>query len=96
MEFDQLEAFVIVGELMSISQAAKRLHIAQPAVSKKIQKLEENLEVLLFLRAHGRIYLTPAGAAFHHDATVILALVAEAKASLARYVARASAPSRVE
>jgi DNA-binding transcriptional LysR family regulator len=96
MELDQLEAFVIVGELLSISQAAKRLHIAQPAVSKKIQRLEQDLGVLLLKRAHGRIYLTPAGAAFHHDATVILALVAEAKAALARYVARASAPSRVE
>ncbi|WP_274427138.1 LysR family transcriptional regulator [Chelativorans sp. YIM 93263] len=53
MELRQLRTFINVAELKSISAAAERLHIAQPALSRQIQSLEEELGVCL-LRRHGR------------------------------------------
>lgn len=71
-ELHQLEAFVVVSELLSIQQAADRLHIAQPAVTKKIRKLEHALGVQLLVRGHNRLCLTPAGRGFKTDAAYIL------------------------
>lgn len=85
MELHELKAFVMAADLLSINQAAERLRIAQPAMSRKIKKLEAELGVDLFERAHGRIYLTPAGQQFHHDAAVLLRLLADAQNALHRF-----------
>ncbi|WP_102225164.1 LysR family transcriptional regulator [Acidimangrovimonas sediminis] len=53
MDFRQLRSFVQIVELGSITAAAERLQIAQPALSRQIQALEEELGVTL-LRRHGR------------------------------------------
>ena len=71
-ELHQLEAFVVVGELLSIQDAADRLHIAQPAVTRKIHKLEQALGVQLFVRGNHRLCLTSAGRGFKTDAAYIL------------------------
>lgn len=61
MDFRQLNSFVQVAQLGSLSKAADRLHIAQPALSRQIRLLEEDLKVELFHR-HGRgMALTEAG-----------------------------------
>ena len=62
MDLRQLRTFVHVAELQSISAAAERLHIAQPALSRQIQALEQELQARL-LHRHGRgVTLTDAGA----------------------------------
>mgnify|MGYP000922532889 CR=1 FL=1 len=53
MRLSQLETLVSVAELGSLSRAAERLHIAQPALSRQVRMLEQELGVPLFDR-HGR------------------------------------------
>lgn len=64
MEFHQLRYFIAAAEDLSISAAAKRLHVTQPALSRQIAVLEAELGVALFDRIRKRIYLTDAGRFF--------------------------------
>jgi DNA-binding transcriptional LysR family regulator len=61
MDLRHLRTFVTVAELGTVSQAALRLHIAQPALSRQIIALEEELGVALFDRVAGRLTLSGAG-----------------------------------
>lgn len=54
--------FYTVAETGNISKAAKKLYISQPAISKSIQKLEENLNCKLFSRSSRGVILTDEGA----------------------------------
>ena len=53
--------FYAVANTGNISKAAKELYISQPAISKSIQKLEENVGVKLFDRSSRGVSLTPEG-----------------------------------
>ena len=64
MEFHQLRYFIAAAEDLSISAAAKRLHVTQPALSRQIAVLEAELGVALFDRIRKRIHLTDAGRFF--------------------------------
>ena len=59
MTIRHLKTFVIVCELRSISKAAIKLNVAQPAVSQTIAELEKYYGVPLFLRINNKIFLTP-------------------------------------
>ena len=61
MELTQLEYFRTVAYEESISRAARKLHISQPALSISIAKLEEELGVHLFDRVSGHIRLNNMG-----------------------------------
>lgn len=61
MEFRNIQYFIKLTECSSISQAARELYISQQALSKAIQKLEEELNTLLFLRTTQGIQLTDDG-----------------------------------
>jgi len=65
MTENQLNCFAAVCETMSFSKAANRLYISQPAVSKSISKLEEELGSELFAQVGSRLTLTPAGEVFY-------------------------------
>ena len=64
MEFHQLRYFIAAAEDLSISAAAKRLHVTQPALSRQVAVLEAELGVPLFDRIRKRIHLTEAGRFF--------------------------------
>jgi DNA-binding transcriptional LysR family regulator len=57
----QLRFFVEVATLGSINKAAARLHIAQPALSRRMRQLEHELGAALFQRSIGGVQLTAAG-----------------------------------
>lgn len=72
MELRQCRYFISVAKLGSISQAALELHIAQPALTRQIQKLEEDLRVMLFKRTGRGVQLTDAGSQFLIDAEILI------------------------
>ena len=83
VELRHLRYFVAVAEELHITRAAERLHVAQPAVSEQIRKLERDLGVELLDRTRRQIALTDAGAAFLAEARRVLE-----GAQLARLAAR--------
>jgi DNA-binding transcriptional LysR family regulator len=68
MDIQNLQAFLLVAETGSFSAAAGHLHITQPAVSKRIALLEQELETRLFDRIGRAISLTEAGHALQPHA----------------------------
>lgn len=62
MELLQLRYFLAVAESEHMTNTAKQLHIAQPALTQSIHRLEQELGVSLFERAGRGIHLSPAGA----------------------------------
>lgn len=83
MEFHQLAAFVAAAEEGSMSKAALREHVSQPALSRQIALLEARLGVPLFERRRQRIHLSEAGRFFLPRARQILC-DAETSAQLLR------------
>ncbi len=61
MELRQLKHFLAVGEAGSITAAARNLRLTQPALSRQIKALEEELDTALLERGAHSITLTPAG-----------------------------------
>jgi DNA-binding transcriptional LysR family regulator len=82
MQLSQISAFLTIAELESFSLAAERLHITQPAVSKRIRQLEQSMKTSLFDRIGKRSILTPNGLAFLPHAERILHEVKTYKSSL--------------
>ncbi len=73
MDISQLKTLIHVAELGSLSKAADRLHIAQPALSRQIRLMEQELGVHLFER-HGRgMMLTEVGREVLDHATRVMA-----------------------
>ena len=72
MELRSLHYFVRIAELGSITRAAAHLHVAQPALTRHIQRLEDELEITLFTRANRGVRLTEAGQKLLESAQRIL------------------------
>lgn len=84
IDLRQLRQFVTIAELGSYRRAAEALHIAQPALSVSIQKLEHSVGVLLLERGAKGVSLTPAGAALMQDARRALFHADQARQSARR------------
>ena len=82
MELRQLEYFCAVSSLENFTKAAHFLHVSQPSVTKAIQALEAELNLLLFDRSQKHIFLTDAGQIFLLHAKKILQDVQTAKKSM--------------
>jgi len=83
MELLQLQYFRTVARWEHMTRAAQELHIAQPALSKTIARLEEDVGVPLFDRQGGRIRLNAFGSMFLAKVEAALSLLEEAKREVA-------------
>jgi DNA-binding transcriptional LysR family regulator len=61
IDIQKVETFLAAAENLSLSEAAKHLHLSQPAVSHQIKVLEQELDVTLFRRSNTGLQLTEAG-----------------------------------
>ena len=61
LNMNSLKIFLEVANLNSFLEASNKLYVSQPAISKSMSKLEEDLNVTLFYRANKGISLTPSG-----------------------------------
>lgn len=82
MDLATLNAFIAIAELGSFSEAAERLHLTQPAVSKRIASLELQLNVRLFDRLGREVSLTEAGRALLPRAYQILNVLDDTRRAL--------------
>lgn len=82
MDLDNLRAFLAVAENGSFSAASNQLHLTQPAVSKRIAALEQELHYALFDRGARSVKLTQAGLALKPRAEAILTLLKETKQAM--------------
>ena len=78
MLLNQVEAFIEVARTRTVSRAADALSVTQPALTARLQRLEEDLGSKLFLRTPRGMTLLPAGQVFLAHARSILAAVARA------------------
>ncbi len=83
MDIAALQAFLAVAETGSFSQAAERIFLTQPAVSKRIAALELGLGARLFDRIGRRIRLTEAGQALLTRTRALLKELEDVKRSIA-------------
>jgi DNA-binding transcriptional LysR family regulator len=84
MELRHLRYFVAVGEDQHYGRASLRLRVAQPALSRQIQDLEEEIGFKLFERLPRGVKLNAAGKLFLEDARRILQEVSDAAARAGR------------
>jgi DNA-binding transcriptional LysR family regulator len=85
MELRHLRYFVTVAEELNVSRASARLRISQPAVSRQLRDLEEELGVELFAREKSKLKLTPAGEAFLAHARDLLRRSKDAAKEMATF-----------
>jgi DNA-binding transcriptional LysR family regulator len=72
MDIRHARTFVTVAELGTVSKAAQRLRVAQPALSRQIANLEQEFDLKLFDRTRGRLVLTGEGEQLLVDCRILL------------------------
>lgn len=76
-----LMSFVVLADELHFGRAAERLHVAQPALSRQMQRLERQIGATLFIRSSRSVELTPAAQAFLPHAARALAAAERASAA---------------
>ena len=82
MDFDGLKAFLAVADCGSFSEAAVRMHLTQPAVSKRVAGIEQQLDQRLFDRVGRSVYLTEAGQTLYPRARKLLQDLVDARRAI--------------
>ncbi len=82
MNIDEVQAFVTIAELGGFTRAADRLHRSQPAISRRISLLEQELQAPLLERVRGGVTLTAAGRAFLPYAEAMLAAIEDGREAI--------------
>ncbi|OLB80466.1 MAG: hypothetical protein AUI14_06570 [Actinobacteria bacterium 13_2_20CM_2_71_6] len=90
-----LRYFLVVAEELHFGRAAARLFMAQPPLSQRVRRLEQEYGTPLFDRSGGRVRLTPAGEALYREAAGIVASVDRARLLVQRAAGNGSGRLRV-
>jgi DNA-binding transcriptional LysR family regulator len=85
VELREMRAFVVVVEEGTLSAAARRLHVSQPALSQTMNGLERQLGVQLLIRRSTGVQATDAGMTLLTEARAVLARYDQAVAAIARH-----------
>ncbi|MFL6055133.1 MAG: LysR substrate-binding domain-containing protein [Actinoallomurus sp.] len=85
MELREMRAFIAVAEEGSMSAAARRLHLSQPALSQTVSALERELGVELLVRSSTGVVATEAGLTLLNEARAVLVRHDQALAAVARH-----------
>ncbi|KRN51433.1 transcriptional regulator, LysR family [Kandleria vitulina DSM 20405] len=75
MELKQMRYYKTIVEEGTISQAAKKLHMAQPPLSVQLKSIEQELGLELIIRGRRQVSLTDAGKLFYRRCVQVLSLV---------------------
>lgn len=73
MDIHELRSFIVLAEQLHFGRAARALHLSQPALTKQIRKMEEELGVALFERGRHGTRLTPLGESWLTQARRVMA-----------------------
>jgi DNA-binding transcriptional LysR family regulator len=95
MNLSSLQAFIKVAQLESFSAAAQELFLTQPAVSKRIAQLEEELGVRLFDRIGHRVSITEAGRTLLPGAHRIIEELKDTQRQVANLSGKVRGPLRI-
>ena len=95
MNFIQLEYFQKTVECRSVTEAAKKLFITQPAVSKQLRLLEEELECKLFQRKGNHLVPTAAGEFFYQRVRSLLNQFSDLPVAMKSFLHHVSGPLRI-
>jgi DNA-binding transcriptional LysR family regulator len=88
MTFDEVETFVCIADVGGFTEASRRLHRSQPAISRRIHELEHRLGTTLFERVGRRVTLTDAGQALLPYAEAALAAIRDGERAVRDRAAR--------
>jgi DNA-binding transcriptional LysR family regulator len=95
MDIDALKAFKSVAETGSFSRSADYLHLTQPAVSKRISRLESELDTRLFDRINRRAQLTEAGRQLLKHCQRIFDDISQAERAVRQVASEVSGPLHI-
>jgi DNA-binding transcriptional LysR family regulator len=95
MELSQIKYFVVLARTLHFTKAAETCNVSQPALTRAIQKLEEELGGALFVRERSHTQLTDLGRAMVAPLERALASAQDARAQAAAFRRRETSPLRV-
>lgn len=95
MNTEDLQAFLSVAQHASFSRAAESLHLTQPAVSKRIAALENQLDTRLFDRIGRQVSLTEAGRTLQSHAQRIITELEDSRRAIRNLSGEISGPLKI-
>lgn len=95
MNSSQLECFVSLAGTLNFVKTAEQLGLSQPAVSKQIKSMEEELGAPLFFRTSRSVTLTPAGIRFLPEAADMLSIYYRSKQRIRAFSGESHHPLRI-
>ncbi len=86
MEMHHIRYFLAVAETLNFTRAAEQCHVSQPALSRAVQQLEEEMGGLLFRRERNQTHLTDLGQLLRPRLQAVLANTEDAKSAAQRFL----------